>query len=109
MHNSAISAKKTFTILTKLMKNTKTSSIPPLLDNNNVINDPFPDKATAIGNDDPVPILQKNENILSPLNMINTSPIEVAKIIREIKKSNSSNSGVSGNFNSCLLSTLPYF
>ena len=39
MSNYEISAKKKFSILTKLMKNQKTSNIPPLIQGNTVIND----------------------------------------------------------------------
>ena len=81
------------------MKNQKSSSIPPLVENDQIINDPesksnifndlFASKATVAGENDPVPPLNKKD-IKSPLNTINTSPIEVAEIIRKIKKSNSS-------------------
>ena len=108
MHNCEISAKKKFSILTKLMKNQKSSGIPPLIEDNEVINDPltksnifndmFAAKATVHGNDDPVPELAKNENIRAPLNSLNTSPIEVAEFLRKIKKSKSSYCGVSGLF-----------
>ena len=40
LQNYEISAKKKFSILTKLMKNQKASNIPPLIENGNVINDP---------------------------------------------------------------------
>ena len=39
MQNYEISAKKKFSILTKLMKNQKNSNIPPLIQNGEVIND----------------------------------------------------------------------
>ena len=39
MNNPNISAKKKYGILTKLMKNQKVSSIPPLIDNNKTITD----------------------------------------------------------------------
>ena len=67
MSNYEISAKKKFSILTKLMKNQKISNIPPLIQNNNVINDSksksehlndiFVSKASVQGSDDPVPEL----------------------------------------------------
>ena len=108
MHNNSISAKKKFAILTNLMKNCKSSTIPPLLDNGKVINDPkqqsdifndlFASKATVLGNNDPVPNLNPNDNIHSPLKYLNTSPIEVAHIIRNMKKSNSSYCGVPAKF-----------
>ena len=108
MHNYEISAKKKFSILTKLMKNQKISSIPPLIENEQVINDPktksnllndlFASKSTVSGASDPVPHLEKKDDILSSLSMINTSPIEVAQLIRQIKKSNSSFCGIPGKF-----------
>ena len=39
MQNYEISAKKKFSILTKLMKNQKSSTIPPLIQNSVVVND----------------------------------------------------------------------
>ena len=65
MSNYEISAKKKFSILTKLMKNQKISNIPPLIQNNNVINDSksksehlndiFVSKAFVQGSDDQGP------------------------------------------------------
>ena len=114
MHNYSISAKKKFSILTKLMKNQKNSSVPPLIEAEQTVNDPqtksnifndlFASKATVAGADDPVPPLKIKDDILSQLSQINTSPIEVAQIIRTIKKSNSSFCGVPGKFLS-LIST----
>ena len=40
MKNNNISAKKKFSILIKLMKNTKHSHTPPLTEGDHVINDP---------------------------------------------------------------------
>ena len=95
MKNREISAKKKFNILTKLMKNQKQSVIPPLIENDEVINDSqtkadifndlFTSKATVSGMNDPVPNLPEKNNIFSSLTKINTSPIEVAKIIRNLK------------------------
>ena len=78
------------------MKNQKVSSIPQLIKDDLIVNDPlaksnilndiFNAKATVQGNLDPVPILPVNENIRSPLSNLNTSPIEVAKLCRDIKK-----------------------
>ena len=108
MQNYEISAKKKFNILTKLMKNQKTSCLPPLLVNGEIVNDSqrksdllndiFVKKATVEGNDDPVPDLEPIESILDNLNTINTSPIEVSKILRTLKKSNSSHCGIPGKF-----------
>ena len=80
---------------------------PPLVENNSVVQDPleksnifnnfFASKSTVQNENDPVPILKQKEGI-TPLNMVNTSPIEVAKIIRNIKKSHSSHCGIPGKF-----------
>ena len=90
------------------MKNQKASNIPPLIENGNVINDPkskseylnnlFVSKATVPGSDDPVPLLEPLDSIHSSMTSINTSPIEVSKILRQLKKSNSSQCGISGKF-----------
>ena len=46
---------------------------------------------------DPVPNLQQKEGI-SLLDMINTSPIEIAKFMRNIKQSYFSQCGIPGKF-----------
>ena len=73
MQNYEISAKKKFSILTNLMKNQKSSTIPPLIQNSVVVNDPkekgellndlFVGKATVLGIDDPVPVLLMNPSV----------------------------------------------
>ena len=108
MQNYEITAKKKFSILTKLMKNQKNSSIPPLIQNGEVINDAkqkseqlndlFIAKATVNGPHDDVPFLPQKDSITSNLSNINTSPIEVSKVLRQLKKSNSSHCGISGKF-----------
>ena len=95
MQNYEISAKKKFSILTKLMKNQKNSNIPPLIQNGEVINDSkkkseqlndlFVGKATVSGSEDEVPYLAPNDLITSSLSQINTSPIEVSKVLRQLK------------------------
>ena len=107
MHNYDISAKKKFSILKNLMKNQKSSIIPPLIKDDSIVNDPqtksnifndlFASKATVEGKDDHVPFLPNKDQIHSSLKKINTSRIEVAKFCREIKKSNSSYCGIPGN------------
>ena len=102
-----LTPKKKFNILLKLMKSNKFSSIPPLVENNNTIHDPleksnifnthFASKSTVRNSNDPVPNLTKKEGITN-LNVLNTSPIEVAKIIRNIKKSHFSQCGIPGKF-----------
>ena len=107
MHNFSISAKKKFSILSKLMKSQKASNVPSLIKNGDVVNDPetksnifndlFASKATVQGQDDPVPFLHE-KNFVNSLRKVNTSRIEVAKFCREIKKSNSSYCGIPGKF-----------
>ena len=113
MHNPNISAKKKFSILKNLMKTQKMSSIPPLKENDNIVQDAkekadilnnhFANKSQVNGENDPPPVCPKRD-VTSPLSNINTSPIEVAKIIREMKKSHQSHCGVPGKFLS-LIST----
>ena len=117
MNNHEISAKKKFCILTKLMNNQKYSSIPPLIENSQTINDPkeksnilndfFASKSSVPNPNDEVPLLIKTPNI-TPVNVINTSPIEVAKIIRQLKKSPSSYCGIPGKFISFISTPLSF-
>ena len=64
--------------------------MPPLVDNNITVQDPN-------NMDDPIPFLQQKEGI-QIINSINTSPIEVARFIRNIKRSKFSQCGISGKF-----------
>ena len=107
LRNSALSPKKKFSILCKLMKNNKLSNVSPLIENDrtildsleksNIFNNYFASKSTVQNSNDPVPPLLRKEGI-SSLNIVNTSPIEVAKIIRNTKRSYSSYCGVPGKF-----------
>ena len=107
MRNFSISPKKKFDILLRLMKNSKFSAIPPLVENevpiqdsltkSNLLNSFFASKANVHCPDDPVPSLDKFLGI-SCLEYVNTSPIEVAKLIRDMKKSRFSHCGISGVF-----------
>jgi hypothetical protein len=100
------------------MKNQKTSNIPPLIQGNTVINDSkiksehlndiFVSKATVQGSEDPVPVLDPIESISSSLSSINTSPIEVSKILRQLKKSNFSHCGISGRFVNIIATPLSF-
>ena len=77
------------------MKNQKCLNIPPLIQNGQVINDSksksehlndiFVSKATVPGADDSVPDLDPIQSITSSLTSINTSPIEVSKVLRQLK------------------------
>ena len=108
MHNSQISAKKKFSILSRLLKTQKISSVPPIIENGEVVTDAqakcnlfnnfFSSKATVPGNDDPVPYLEPRTDIKEPLSNFNTSPFELADILRNIKKSNFSHCGIPGHF-----------
>ena len=89
------------------MKNNKFTNVPPLVDNNITVQDPtkqsnifnnfFASKSTVNDMDDPIPFLQQKEGI-QIINSINTSPIEVARFIRNIKRSKFSQCGISGKF-----------
>ena len=89
------------------MKNNKCNSTPPLIENENIINDPkeksnifnsfFASKSTVPNANDPAPNLAQKEGI-STLSSLNTSPLEVAKMIRNLKKSNFSHCGLPGKF-----------
>ena len=82
-----------FGILLKLMKNNKFSAIAPLYENQEVINDSgekdrifnthFASKSNLIGNNDDPPSLLKKD--YPELFILNTSPLEVAKLIRSCK------------------------
>ena len=87
--------------------------MPPLIENSETITDPkqksdilnqhFSLKATVNGENDVPPKLCKFI-VNSELSDINTSPLEVGKIIRDCKKSHQSYCGVPGKFLS-LIST----
>ena len=107
MNNPNLSPKRKFNILLKLMKNNKVSTTPPLIENDDTINDPktksnlfneyFASKSKVCGNNDASPILDKIQNIDS-LSSLNTSPYELSKILEDLKKSNFSHCGVPGKF-----------
>ena len=109
--------KKKYGILTKLMKSQKILTIPPLIENNQTITDSkqksdllnkhFANKSTLPGQHDQPPILDKF-NTLSDLSQINTSPIEISKIIRTMKKSNQSTCGVPGKFLSLIATPISF-
>ena len=107
MNNHSISAKKKFSILLKLMKNNKFSNISPINENDNIINDPktkseifnnfFASKSKVDGSNDDPPHLERKQNIPN-LASLNTSPLEVSKLIRNLKKSHISPCGISAKF-----------
>ena len=78
------------------MKNNKFSSIPPLVENDITVQDPleksnifnnfFSAQSTVLNPNDSAPNLPRKEGV-NDLNVLNTSPLEVGKIVRNIKKS----------------------
>jgi hypothetical protein len=107
MNNYSISAKKKFNILQKLMKNNKFSPTPPLLEIGETISEPkekseifnsfFASKSTVNDPESDPPYLQKLLGVPN-LDNLNTSPLEVGKFIRGLKKSHSSHRGIPGQF-----------
>ena len=107
MNNHSISAKKKFSILLRLMKNNKFSCISPLNENDEIIHDSnqkseifnkyFASNSTLSGGNDNPPNVERLENI-PDLTMLNTSPLEVDKLIRNLKKSHISPCGISAKF-----------
>jgi hypothetical protein len=95
MNNYSISAKKKFSILLRLMKNNKFSTIPPLVENDITVQDPlqksnifntfFASKSTVPNFQDQAPHLDRKDGVPS-LDSMNTSPIEIVKLIRNIKQ-----------------------
>ena len=69
-----------------------------------IFNKFFASKCSVPGAEEPAPDLPPKESIFETLSNFNTSPIEVAKLCRDIKKSNSSHCGIPGKFLS-LIST----
>ena len=117
MNNPAISSKRKFSILNKLLRKNKSSTIPPLIENGETVTDPkcksdllnnhCADKATVDGSSHTPPNLLKTD-VLSSLNQINTSPLEVGKIIHDCKKSHQSYCGVPGKFLSIISTTISF-
>ena len=93
MTNNDNSPKKKFGILTNLMNNQKISSIANLIENgvtienleqkSNILNTYFSNISTVTNPEDCVPHLEKRPNT-TPFSTLNTSPIEVSKIIRSL-------------------------
>ena len=117
MNNNLISPKKKFNILQKLMKNNKFLPTPPLIEGNETIKDPklkseifneyFASKSNVQGHNDEPPLLERLNHVQN-LCMINTSPIEVGKLIRSLKKSHSSHCGISGQFLQLISTQISY-
>ena len=89
------------------MKNNKFSGVSPLNFDGKIVNDSkeksqifnefFASKANVTGGGDNPPYLEKRPNV-SPLSILNTSPLEIGKLIRNLKKSHISPCGISGRF-----------
>ena len=100
------------------MKNNKISRFPPIIENDQVITDPqqkadifnnfFASKSSVKNAQDPAPNLPSRNDIFDKLDNINTSPIEVAKLCRDIKKSSSSHCGVPGKFIALLATPISF-
>ena len=105
--NNPFSPKKKFSILMGLLRTSIRSDILTIIENGDSVTDPkqkadilnrhFFSKATVPGENDNPPNLDKFD-VLSDLTNINTSPLELGKIIRELKKSHSSHCGVPEKF-----------
>ena len=103
--------------LTRLLRTSKSSDIPTIIENGESITDPkqkadllnqhFSSKASVPGKNDDPPNLNKF-NVLSDLNNINTSPIELGKIMRDLKKSHYSHCGVPDKFLSLISTTISF-
>ena len=78
-----------------------------MIEDNEIINEPkqkseifntfFASKSSVPNDTDEPPFLNKFDNIPN-LDRINTSPIETAKLIRQLKRSHSSHCGIPGKF-----------
>ena len=89
------------------MKNSKFSTIPPLVENDTTIQEPvaksnllnafFASKSTVSNPNDPAPELVRKEGV-PDLDLLNTSPIEIARFMRNMRKSHASYCGISGMF-----------
>ena len=89
------------------MKSSKFSSIWPLCEDEKIVNDPknkseifneyFASKSKVVGSEDDPKQLEKIINVQNLAN-INTSPIEIGKLIRSLKKSHISPCGISVKF-----------
>ena len=78
-----------------------------LNEKSNIFNAFFTSKSTVPNHNDPAPPLEKIEGI-PPLSSINTSPFEIGKFIRNIKKSYLSYCGIPGKFISLISTTVSF-
>ena len=113
-NNPKISSKNKFSILKKLTKTNKNASIPPLFEDDKIIEDPlekanlfnrfFTDKSQVIKPNDQPPDLEK---IVTDDNFenIDTTHFEIGPLIKAMKSSNFSPCGVPGTFIKLLYTT----
>ena len=107
LSNSKIPEKKKFSLLKKLSKTSKDNSIPPLLENGELVNDPleqaeifnkyFNGKSNVRNPNDEPPILESfvTKDIFENLD---TTHFELGPIIKSLKSSNYSPCGIPSRF-----------
>ena len=106
IRTSSDSQKELFNVSKHLLDKPKSSVLPTYSNPEtmaNIFNDFFASKASVKNSNDPIPNLERKDGV-TPLSVLNTSPLEVAKFARTIKKSNFSECGIPGKFIS-LIST----
>ena len=99
------------------MKTNKFTHIPPLIENSNLVNDSqsksdifnnfFASKSSLPDENEEPPTLERKPNI-TPFSQLNTSPIEVSKLIRSLKKSSFSSCGIPGKLLSEIATPISY-
>ena len=105
--NPNISSKKKFSLLQKLSNSSKSSVIPPLIENGNIIKDPFQqaelfnkhftEKANVINPNDTPPNLD-NFVTKDVFENLDTTHFEIGQIIKSLKSSNHSPCGIPATF-----------
>ena len=73
----------------------------------NIFNNFFSSKSSVPNHEEHAPNLEKLANI-PPLSNLNTSPFEIGKIIRNLKKSHISHCGISGKFLSLIATPISF-
>ena len=106
LRNRELTPKKKFEILLRLTKKFKHSNIPPIVENEKVVNSAteksnifnqfFAEKSSLESFDDDAPDLEKLD--VPDLDVINTSPFEISACIKKLKKSAFSHCGISAQY-----------
>ena len=106
LRNCDLKPKKKFEILLRLTKKYKNSSIPPIVEDDVIVNSAkeksdifnnfFAEKSSLPSFEDNAPELEKLD--IPELDTINTSPFEVSACIKKLKKSAFSHCGLSGQY-----------